>query len=148
MTSQLNNNISVIGYVKQLLSIFFYIIANVYRNGSREAVNVQCVKVNRNRINNTNNTNDDSIFVCYANKLLSRSLNEERNRNPDQTSDIELVYEFLQKNLYGSQKHYSKYLWLKKYFQEVLHEFISNSAGDDSDDKRFVNEMLVKYMNL
>lgn len=93
-------------------------------------------------------TNDDSIFVCYANKLLSRSLYEERNRNPDQTSDIELVYEFLQKNLYGSQKHYSKYLWLKKYFQEVLHEFISNSAGDDSDDKRFVNEMLVKYMNL
>jgi len=98
--------------------------------------------------NHVRYTNDDALFVCYANKVLARSLSTEYKPRPNEISDIEAVYEYLKKNLYNSQKHYSKYLWLKKYFQEVLHEYLRNSVGEDSVDKQYVDAMLAKYLNM
>lgn len=55
--------------------------------------------------------NDDCIFVDYANKsILQLSLNE----------NIKKVYETIAKNLYGDQKIYTKYVWLRDYFTEWL----------------------------
>ncbi len=93
-------------------------------------------------------TNDDALFVCYANKLLYRSISKEYKRAANEVTDIEEVYEHLKRNLYSTQKHYSKYLWLKKYFQEVLNEHLNNCVGEDSDDKRFAEKMLIKFLNL
>ncbi|GHN01559.1 hypothetical protein WSM22_30480 [Cytophagales bacterium WSM2-2] len=54
---------------------------------------------------------DDCIFIDYANKsVLQLSLNE----------NIKKVYETIVKNLYGEQKLYSKYVWLRDYFTEWL----------------------------
>ena len=93
-------------------------------------------------------TVDDSIFVCYANKILTRSISGEYKLAPGEASDIELVYSHLKKNLYGSQKHYPKYLWLKKYFQEVMHEYRSSQVGEESEKKQVVEKSLINFMNL
>lgn len=55
--------------------------------------------------------NDDSIFIDYANKtILKFSMN----------GNIKKIYETINKNLYGDQKLYSKYVWLRDYFIERL----------------------------
>jgi hypothetical protein len=64
--------------------------------------------------------NDDCIFIDYANKsVLQLSLNE----------NIKKVYETIAKNLYGEQKLYSKYVWLRDYFTEWLQLTKSNLEG-------------------
>lgn len=65
-------------------------------------------------------TDDDSIFVCYANKFVRQAA---RNQNADGLSDtLEKLLIDLRNRLYGKQEFYHKYLWLKKYFEEVLQE--------------------------
>lgn len=54
---------------------------------------------------------DDSIFIDYANKIIRK---EKINGN------LKKVYELILKNLYGEQKLYSKYVWLRDYFIECL----------------------------
>lgn len=55
--------------------------------------------------------NDDCIFVDYANKTIFKySMN----------GNIKRIYETINKNLYGDQKLYSKYVWLRDYFLERL----------------------------
>ncbi len=54
---------------------------------------------------------DDAIFIDYANK----SVKKERI-----VGSLRLVYESIVENLYGEQKLYSKYIWLKDYFLACL----------------------------
>lgn len=65
-------------------------------------------------------TNDDAIFVSYAHGIVHESLVNQTDRKEN---NIETIYKHLRTNLYGSQQHYAKYLWLKKYFQETILEF-------------------------
>lgn len=54
---------------------------------------------------------DDCIFVDYANKsVLQMSIN----------NNISKVYDLIHSHLYGDQKLYSKYVWLRDYFLEWL----------------------------
>ena len=60
--------------------------------------------------------NDDGIFVDYADKMISQS---------EINTSLKKVYDVLVENLYGEQKLYSKYVWLRDYFIECLNESIS-----------------------
>lgn len=54
---------------------------------------------------------DDGIFVDYANKsILKETIN----------GNLKKVYEVIVENLYSEQKLYSKYVWLRDYFLEIL----------------------------
>ncbi|MEY3422823.1 MAG: hypothetical protein RIR48_3152 [Bacteroidota bacterium] len=62
---------------------------------------------------------DDGIFVDYADKMISQS---------EISTSLKKVYEVLVDNLYGEQKLYSKYVWLRDYFIECLNESISSDS--------------------
>ncbi|HXD94673.1 MAG TPA: hypothetical protein VNX01_15815 [Bacteroidia bacterium] len=64
-------------------------------------------------------TQDDAIFICYANLAIVHALKRLGNK------DLEQTYHCVKHGLYGEQKHYHKYLWLRKYFLECLEEFDS-----------------------
>jgi hypothetical protein len=54
---------------------------------------------------------DDSIFINYANKVIGRDkINE----------NLKKTYDLIKNNLYGEQKLYTKYVWLRDYFTECL----------------------------
>lgn len=61
------------------------------------------------------NTSDDAIFICSANRNIIMDL-------INQAQTLESIYLNIRKNLYSEQKHYSKYLWLKKYYLDSLIE--------------------------
>ncbi len=63
--------------------------------------------------------NDDGIFVDYADKMISQS---------EINTSLKKVYDVLVENLYGEQKLYSKYVWLRDYFIECLNESISSDS--------------------
>ena len=75
--------------------------------------------------------NDDCIFIDYANKsILQLSVN----------NNIKKVYETISKNLYGDQKLYSKYVWLRDYFIEWL--LVTNSFIEQQYEERLLNDKL------
>ncbi len=90
-------------------------------------------------------TDDDAIFVSYANKIVVESVHTVR--KPNMETNIETVYRHLRSNLYGPQQHYHKYLWLKKYFQESILDLI-NYIPIGAEDRNWLNELYSKYMNL
>ena len=62
---------------------------------------------------------EDVIFINYADRILIESLFYLKTI-PIGDTMMDKVYEHLKLNLYGSQQHYSKYLWVKKYLQKVI----------------------------
>jgi len=59
---------------------------------------------------------EDSIFVSFMNRVLYEHYNSDKH-------SLANIYKDLIENLYSEQKHYSKYLWLKKYFLNTLLEY-------------------------
>ena len=55
--------------------------------------------------------NDDAVFIDYANKSICK---DEINGN------LKKAYDLIKDNLYSEQKLYTKYIWLKDYFLEIL----------------------------
>jgi hypothetical protein len=75
-------------------------------------------------------TDNDAIFISYASQGLVHTFSEIEKGIKERTYMEEVFYN-IKNNLYGSQKHYSKYHWLKKYFEEVIYEsliFASQNA--------------------
>jgi hypothetical protein len=63
---------------------------------------------------------DDGIFIDYANKsILEKSID----------GNIDRVYNLIVENLYSEQKLYSKYVWLRDYFLEILKQTYSTING-------------------
>ena len=90
-------------------------------------------------------TPDDAIFVCYANQVIADSMLESKS---SVEPGLNRVYDFIRANLYGPQQHYSKYLWLKKYFNDVLVE-LSSKWGDAREvEKTWLQEYKGKFLNL
>lgn len=67
-------------------------------------------------------TPNDAVFICYASQVLSQSF-KQMLKNSNRSTMMDTVYNHIRKNLYNSQNHFSKYLWLKKYFHEVIIEY-------------------------
>ncbi len=80
-------------------------------------------------------TSDDAIFICYASALIISSIQENN-------LAINNIFLNIKKNLYGEQKHYHKYLWLKKYFLECMEELNSNI-----EDKSSSKVLIIKLIN-
>jgi hypothetical protein len=73
-------------------------------------------------------TSDDAIFVSYAHKIVVDTIS---GITVQGNTPLNIVYNNLKTNLYGTQKHYHKYLWVKKYFMETLREWSSQLASDN-----------------
>jgi hypothetical protein len=85
---------------------------------------------------------DDGIFIDYANKTIQK---EEIN------GSIKKIYEVISENLYGEQKLYSKYVWLRDYFLECLiltAAFTSYSTKSEKLHKDKLNEWINKFDRL
>lgn len=89
-------------------------------------------------------TDDDAIFVCYANKLIRRSMNDQENSG---TTVMDKLCNDLNNRLYGKHEHYHKYLWTKKYFEEVFKEEAATFV-DDNSVKSFLKKYWVKISDL
>lgn len=93
-------------------------------------------------------TEDDSIFVCYANTIIFKSTIDSTFLVNENEKDLDLIYTHIRKNLYNSQKHYSKYLWLKKYFQEVIFEYQYLLKDNDRKSYYYLENSLIAFSNL
>ncbi len=90
----------------------------------------------------TRKTEDDAIFVGYAHKIIiSAGKNDRRLRKllGVETLLVDTIIENIRKNIYDQQKHYHKYLWLKKYFAEVLLELHSFRGDGQLDNDKLGN---------
>lgn len=99
-------------------------------------------------INNTTRfTQDDSLFICYASKIISDSIKEKNNEILTIHTTLDTVCNNIKENLYKNQTHYTKYLWLKKYFQEALleHYFLTS---DNDFEKQFLDVHCNNFANL
>lgn len=88
-------------------------------------------------------TEDDAIFVNYANRIMIESLRDPFN----DVLGARMSINNLKRNLYGPQQHYHKYLWLKKYFHEVIIE-LNNFVGVEALDKEKLNNYLLEFGSL
>lgn len=61
--------------------------------------------------------NNDANYVCYASHLITEAMQGKLYKGE---KSLNVVYKNLRTNLYSSQAHYAKYLWLKNYFLEVI----------------------------
>lgn len=86
-------------------------------------------------------TQDDAIFLCYANAVIIKSF------KTDGTTTLVDTYRHIKVGLYGEQKHYHKYLWLKKYFLECLEE-IDLYADNNFPHKSALNTFIIDFKAL
>lgn len=56
---------------------------------------------------------NDAYFVSYGHRIVLDSISE---------GSLEDIYNLIFKNLYSSPKNYDKYLWVKRYFMDVLRD--------------------------
>lgn len=76
--------------------------------------------------------NDDAIFVEYANKVV-KSNEIERS--------LERIHQHIKDNLYGDQRLYSKYIWLKDYFLETLELQHHRTTVVDEESRKYKAEI-------
>jgi hypothetical protein len=75
---------------------------------------------------------EDCIFVDYANKTILRdSIND----------NLKKVYESIVENLYSDQKLFSKYIWLRDYFLEILLVTSNEVQKTSLDNSRYQNQL-------
>jgi len=77
---------------------------------------------------------DDAIFIDYANKTIKQS---ELNGN------IKKIYETILDNLYIDQKLYSKYVWLRDYYLEILKKTEFYVSQDKNGSEKFKTSLSV-----
>jgi hypothetical protein len=86
--------------------------------------------------------NDDGIFIDYANKSILRdSLN----------GNLKKVYESIIENLYSEQKLYSKYVWLRDYFLEILrltHSLLDGTSLQIPKHQKELQDWIAKFERL
>jgi hypothetical protein len=85
---------------------------------------------------------EDAIFVCYADQLIRGEMINSVN---GWTEGFDLVYTALRKNLYGDQRHYRKYIWLKNYFSEVLWSLYNLHHIEGGEEDHFLNKQLSRF---
>ncbi len=86
--------------------------------------------------------NDDGIFIDYANKTIQKDFIN---------GNIKKIYEVIRENLYGEQKLYSKYVWLRDYFIECLNLTILNTPENtkgELEHKYKLKEWIEKFQRL
>lgn len=98
--------------------------------------------------NTPRNTEDDTFFVCYASKTILKSSIDQPLLINEGEKDLDMVYNHIRKNLYNSQKHYSKYLWLKKYFHEAIYEYMQLMKNTDNVNYKYLDKMAIEFANL
>jgi hypothetical protein len=88
-------------------------------------------------------TNDDAIFVAYANKIFVHAADNDVEKK--QMIEGENVLKSLRERLYSNQAHYEKYLWLKKYYTETLEDLktISDEMGEKKK-RQYYNDLHVR----
>lgn len=82
---------------------------------------------------------EDSIFVSYANSYLSKDLsilNEQVNK----------IIELFNEKMYGKQKHYSTYIWLRNHFTDVAFEVFHTIAGSEISDRHILESEINKLI--
>lgn len=86
--------------------------------------------------------NDDAIFIDYANKVI---------RKEKISGNLEKVYEIIIDNLYGDQKLYTKYVWLRDYFLECLSLVEDRLVNEKNTNRIYIrklNEWFSKFARL
>lgn len=68
-------------------------------------------------------TNDDAIFVNYANRILLELWDKDK-KDKDRNA-MRAFHDMLRDKLYSNQLYYEKFLWLRKYFTESLNDIES-----------------------
>ncbi len=76
---------------------------------------------------------DDAIFIDYANKVIKET---EINGN------MKYLYATIKENLYSDQKLFTKYIWLRDYFLELLRKMESISKDNLSFSKAYRTSLL------
>ena len=61
-------------------------------------------------------TESDAIFIDYASRVVFEC------SSMDGNVEMNKIYTFIKNNLYSGQTHYKKYMWVKKYFTEVIND--------------------------
>jgi Asp-tRNA(Asn)/Glu-tRNA(Gln) amidotransferase C subunit len=85
---------------------------------------------------------DDGVFIDYANKIIMKNSIE---------GNLKYVYETIVKNLYSEQKLYSKYVWLKNYFLEILRlteTSLTDTTNGTLKHKKALKDWIEKFERL
>lgn len=90
-------------------------------------------------------TDEDNFYVSYAHRIILDSI---ENKN------LHLTYNKIKKNLYSDSKQYDKFLWVKKYFMDVLFDlegrwvYISADSTLEKDNRTYLNKWWVKFTEM
>ena len=75
---------------------------------------------------------EDAIFIDYACKVIKKA---------DINGCLKHTYAMIVDNLYGDQRHYTKYIWLKNYFIECMQLTLSMLEKDPTADKKHMSKI-------
>ncbi|HRN40654.1 MAG TPA: hypothetical protein PK649_01110 [Vicingus sp.] len=90
-------------------------------------------------------TDEDNFYVSYAHRIILDSI-EKRN--------LHLIYNKIKKNLYSDPKQYDKFLWVKKYFMDVLFDLeerwasISLDSTLEKDNRIYLKKWWIKFTEM
>ncbi len=90
-------------------------------------------------------TEEDNFYVSYAHRIIIDSI-EKKN--------LHLTYNKIKKNLYSDSKQYDKFLWVKKYFMDVLLDLegrwgvISANSITEKDNRAYLNKWWGKFTEM
>jgi hypothetical protein len=105
-------------------------------NGHQDSINGDKLIYSKSKFSQIS---DDGIFVDYAYKMISQ---------PEINPSLKKVYDVLVDNLYGEQKLYSKYVWLRDYFIECLNESICSDSKKTNAYNSKLTEWKEKFERL
>jgi len=90
-------------------------------------------------------TEADSFFISYAHRVILDLIDGE---------NIHLIYEIIKKNLYSDPKNYKKFLWVNKYFSEVLallmHQWsdLIKISPSEREKVKYISKWWEKFIDL
>ncbi len=95
--------------------------------------------VNNLKLVHDGSSSNEDFFVAYGHKVMTEAVKKR---------ELEKVYKLVLENIYSTQMHYEKYLWVKKYFIEVLTnmlEMYSKNSGKSSDETIYIKQWFDKF---
>lgn len=85
----------------------------------------------------------DSYFVSYGHRIVHEAMND-RSLND--------IHKIILENLYSSQKNYEKYLWVKNYFLDVIHDIDDwthyRVSPENTAQKDYIKEWFGKFAEI
>ncbi len=93
-------------------------------------------------------TLDDAIFIDYVSRILVECYHSPQ--NCDRYTRLNTIFENIRSNLYSKQELYPKYLWVKKYFIEVLVDLErgARNNGPKNNESLYYEEWIERFLKM